>query len=100
MDYERNEDFEIEETEEINEVEEPIINESQLYIAEVCDCIKLNIRALPDMNSEVVHILNKGDEVIVKGTNVEGWSAVEFGQYSEWSGYCLTKYLAFIPVEG
>lgn len=101
MNDERYEIYEPEEIEvnDIVEAGELVANEIE-SIAEVCNCEKLNVRTLPDISSEIVRVLNKGELVITKTDTVAEWAAVEFGQYNEWSGYCLTKYLRIIPVEG
>lgn len=58
----------------------------------VCDCAKLNVRAQPSMDSEVLCTIDKGTKISIKhdGSN-EDWYGVIVG--SKTHGYCMKEFI-------
>ena len=60
----------------------------------VVNCEKLNVRAKPNKNSEVLTIIKKGDEVRIIDDSVEGWLNVSIDLRTEgFVGYCMKDYI-------
>ena len=60
----------------------------------VANCEKLNVRAKPNKNAEVLTIIKKGDEVRVIDDSVEGWLNVSIDLGTEgFIGYCMKDYI-------
>ena len=55
----------------------------------VDNCSKLNVREKPNIDSKVLTILNKGDEVQITSEN-DGWYGVI---YKGFSGFCMKEYI-------
>ena len=55
----------------------------------VDNCSKLNFREKPNIDSKVLTILNKGDEVQITSEN-DGWYGVI---YKGVSGFCMKEYI-------
>ena len=55
----------------------------------VDNCSKLNVREKPNIDSKVLTILNKGDEVQITSEN-DGWYGVV---YKGFSGFCMKEYI-------
>lgn len=76
------------ETAEIEVCGEPVVSK----VGKVVDCVKLNVRKLPNRNAEIVCELKKGDHVEV----YENDSTVEFYKvctYVGIEGYCVKHYI-------
>lgn len=73
---------------------EPIVEEKvAVYIGEIRDCDKLNVREEPNINSKVLCKLDKTSEVEIDKTK----STKEFYKISTSSGvsgYCMKKYMS------
>ena len=66
-------------------------NEPDIVFGFVDNCAKLNIRKSPSIDSEVLLILNKDDEVIVRGSAYDDdWYSV---YANEQEGFCMKKYI-------
>ena len=60
----------------------------------VANCEKLNVRAKPNKNAEVLTIIKKGDEVRVIDDSIEGWLNVSIDLGTEgFIGYCMKDYI-------
>ena len=55
----------------------------------VDNCLKLNVREKPNIDSKVLTILNKGDKIPITSEN-DGWYGVV---YKGVSGFCMKEYL-------
>ena len=55
----------------------------------VDNCSKLNVRKNPNIDAQVLTILNKGDKVDIKSEN-DGWYGVG---YKGFSGFCMKEYI-------
>lgn len=66
--------------------------ESNMTIVVVANCKKLNIRKEPNLNGEIIDVLNSGDILEKTGTFVSD-SFSEVRLLSGVYGYAMTKYL-------
>lgn len=53
-------------------------------------CVKLNVRTNPTIDSEVVCIINKNDEVIIEDVFGDWYSVTTKDGYE---GYCMSKFI-------
>lgn len=66
-------------------------NEPDIVFGFVDNCAKLNVRKSPSIDSEVLLILNRDDEVIVRGSAYDDeWYSV---YANEQEGFCMKKYI-------
>lgn len=64
--------------------------ETTEVVGVVCDCVKLNVRKDSDIKSDIVTVLNAGEEVIIDTElSTDDWYFV----LNE-SGYCMKKYIS------
>lgn len=78
-----------------NTEEQTIVEQEQVATAIaqrgfVNGCVKLNVRTNPTIDSEVVCVINKNDEVIIEETFGD-WYSVTTKDGDE--GYCMTKFI-------
>lgn len=89
-----------EEEEEVIDVqpEEVLTMEPKPIVGKVVDCQMLNVRTEPTTESEVMVVINKGEEVIVRIPDfTEDWHFIEFHKSPMTiTGYVMSK---FIEVE-
>lgn len=74
-------------------VEEPVIKE---VIGVVVDCVKLNVRAKPNGDADVIGTVNASVDVIVDEKN----STKDFYKVctaAGLEGYCMKKYIKIVP---
>ena len=77
-------------------IEEPKIEEPEPIIGIVTDCIKLNVRELPDMHAEVLGIINVATELVI----IEDESTEDFYKIctsAGLEGYCMKKFVTIMP---
>lgn len=66
-------------------------NEPDIVFGFVDNCTKLNVRKSPSIDSEVLLILNRDDEVIVRGSaDDDEWYSV---YANEQECFCMKKYI-------
>lgn len=86
-----------EEEEEIIDVqpEEVLTMEPEPIIGKVAGCQMLNVRTEPSTESEVMVVINKGEEVTVRIPDfAEGWHFIEFHKTPMTiTGYVMTKFI-------
>lgn len=71
----------------------PIVKEvveEKIETAVVTDCDKLNLREEPNINSDIVTVMDNGSEVVIEKEDNE-WFKVKFN--NRLSGYAMSKYL-------
>lgn len=67
--------------------------ETELLTVVLKDCLRLNVRSKPDIQSEVVCIVGANSEMVVKGS-ANGWTRVYVGSGENTKrGYVMTKYI-------
>lgn len=66
-------------------------NEPDIVFGFVDNCAKLNVRESPSIDSKVLLVLNRDDEVIVRGSACDDeWYSV---YANEQDGFCMKKYI-------
>lgn len=80
------------------ETTEEVISEPEVIIGVVTNCEKLNVRANPDIKSEIVCTINKGDEVIIDkmGTTKDFYCVHSIAEKTKGVGfhaYCMKDFI-------
>lgn len=76
------------------ETTEEVISEPEVTIGVVVNCEKLNVRALPKKNADIICTINKGDKVeIVKGTANVDFYGVRSKNIKADIGFCMKDFI-------
>lgn len=60
----------------------------------VSGCVKLNVRKFPNQNSEVVRVIDVGEEITVDLDNsTNDWYKVQIYKVADLHGYCMKKFV-------
>ena len=60
----------------------------------VSGCVKLNVRKFPNQNSEVVRVIDAGEEITVDLDNsTNDWYKVQIYKAADLHGYCMKKFV-------
>lgn len=81
------------------EIEDACV-ECNAHLGVVKNCKSLNVRIGPSMDSEVIHVLNCGDVVVVNDDPVGDFYKVTVETLlTHIEGYCMTKFIEVDPSE-
>lgn len=74
---------------------EEVENVTEIKTAKIANCLKLNLRELPDKDSEVICILTEKATLKV-GRELDGWTEVYNKKGSKIEGYVMTEFIQII----